>query len=117
VASPNERDLSVSCASSKATYPHHPPCQIRSEVHSPWSGRAFFLTETHLESLFLFQTGHDTRHGQKASQERCYRQMSVHLLLVVLALTFAVASFIPGWPSSVLLAVAVILVCVRLLVS
>jgi hypothetical protein len=43
--------------------------------------------------------------------------MSVHLLLVVLALTFAVASFIPGWPSSVLLAVAVILVCVRLLVS
>lgn len=43
--------------------------------------------------------------------------MSVPLLLVVLALTFAVASFIPGWPSQVLLAVSVILLCVRMLVG
>lgn len=43
--------------------------------------------------------------------------MSVPLLLIVLALIFAVASFIPGWPSHVLLGVAVILVCVRLLIA
>lgn len=43
--------------------------------------------------------------------------MSVPLLLIALALIFAVASFIPGWPNHVLLAVAVILVCVRLLIS
>jgi hypothetical protein len=43
--------------------------------------------------------------------------MSVPILLIVLALVFAVASFIPGWPSHVLLAVAVILLSVRLLIA
>jgi hypothetical protein len=43
--------------------------------------------------------------------------MSVPILLVALALIFAVCSFIPGWPSHVLLAVAVILLSVRLLIA